>query len=115
MKRTSMVSNKEDIVVLNAECPGCVSHQLLAGKAPCGKNWTQVACPYWPRFGRVTASDFGEKLKSQVHARKGKPHASGLFTSDADASVMQLLKDSGWSPSAHGTSETIDFAVGAAR
>ena len=90
-------------------------HQLLAGKAPCSRNWTQIACPYWQQFSRAVAREFDEIIRPQIVARKGKPHAGGLVTTDAETSILQLLTDSGFNPSFHRTRETVDFAIGAAR
>ena len=70
-KRTSLVSDREEFSCMNAECVGCAKHQLLAGKAPCGRNWTQVACPYWLQFSRAVAVNLVKSFVRRLLHAKG--------------------------------------------
>ena len=49
-KPTALLCTHEAIEAINGQCQGGHKHIALRGKAPCGRNWTQVACPYWPGF-----------------------------------------------------------------
>ena len=55
-KPTMIAANVAELLGLYRRCDGCHEHISFKGNAPCGRSWTAVASPYWPKFAREWVS-----------------------------------------------------------
>ena len=79
-KPTWVFANSALILAVSRKCPGCASHIPLVGYAPCGRNWTAIAGPYWPAFARAWANVWESAyIVSQV---AGIPHQMKISFGD---------------------------------
>ena len=49
-----------------AVCQGGHDHIPLRGTAPCGRLWTRIACPYWPKWAQTNSVCWAPVLGSHV-------------------------------------------------
>ena len=94
-KATAIIANTEQILRLNAGCPGCERHIVLQGKAPDGRSWTSVASPYWPSFAKAMARSW-EWAKHLGQSLDGT-HLAG-WNPRAEGGICDALGASGFAP-----------------
>ena len=97
-KPTWVFANFSEIVNLSRTCPDFEhEHISLQGFAPCGRNWTAVAGPYWPAFARRWAETWNGALSmSNV---KASTHLSGMQMYNNETSLVERLQQQGFEPS----------------
>ena len=81
-KPTSLLSNHWCIHQLQCRCDNSHAHITLEGYAPCGRNWTAIASPYWPAFAAKIVCCWSHLLnQEQTEIHHAAAHHSGLSLS----------------------------------
>ena len=111
-KPTWVLANFAAIQELSRRCPSVPhEHIPLVGFAPCGRNWTAVAGPYWPAFARAWAQVWSPVLSEcQV---KDASHIAGLQCFDAESSLEVRLQKQGFVPSGRRSANVVAQRVAA--
>ena len=91
-KPTTLAANFGEITGLFRRCDGRHGHISLQGNAPCGRNWTAIASPYWPEFARAWETLCAVLF---VWARRPGPPLifAGFASVPADVDVYAVLDE----------------------
>ena len=110
-----MFANSTLILAIARQCPGFPHrHISLVGYAPCGRNWTAIAGPYWPQFARVWAEAWASLLPlcKDVSACNST-HLAGVHCWNTEMSLAAQLEEQGFSPSGRRSANIIAQRVAA--
>ena len=115
-KPTALLANHECIKQLACNCDGTHTHIALAGKAPCSRKWTDVACPYWPQFAAVIVKCWSHLLsveQAKYYTAAACRSGFALASPASDMSLDDVLETSGWAPSGKRSRTTVAFRIAA--
>ena len=98
-KPTTLAVSFPEAAALARKCPGCPNHIQLQGMAPCGRNWTAVASPYWPAFASTWASVCAPYWQDYEIGAPSVSHLSGFGVAPDSLTVKQILDMKQYNPS----------------
>ena len=104
IKPTMVFSNSRLIEALCRRCPGCDYHQPIAGRAPCGTPWSQLASAYFPMWARSYALIFRHLAHQPFTAASDRRLG---WCAPCDISPANVLRKAGFQPSAHRHIDTV--------
>ena len=111
---TAIASNHASISQLEAKCKGGHCHIQLAGKAPCGTNWTALASPYRPAFANARVDVWSSvKKDADNDIQKSTAWRTGQPTFDVSQTWDQALELLQFTPSGKRTRETVAARIAA--
>ena len=111
-KPTWVFSNFASILELSRACPPYHhEHIPLVGYAPCGRNWTAIAGPYWPAFARAWSQVWRPVLSDCL--MRAVPHLAGVQCFDTSVSLEQRLREQGFVPSGRRSANVVAQRVAA--
>lgn len=98
-KPTSILTSLQELAVLQLLCTCRCADQILAGKAPDGRNWTAVASPYWPELTVSWAKSCISIQPGPSDPVPSSSHLSGFGFHASDISLDTLLSEMSFEPS----------------
>ena len=99
MKPTTIVASDPAILRLTCRCDRQHEHIRLRGQAPCGRDWTSIAGPYWPGFARAIVDCWSHLLHDDSSRYRGAAYRSAMLTEDKDLSMADTLDTVEFDPS----------------
>ena len=115
-KPTRLAANSACIEGLHLRCCGGHDHQPLEGCAPCGRNWTAIASPYWPTFAQKMACAWQHLLTDDhLEVTSASSYRSALLTERADLTVTAAMANAQFQPSGKRSRMSIGAQIGAGK
>ena len=92
-KPTTIIANFEGIQALECRCKGGHDHLPLVGRAPDGRSWMAIACPYWPGFTQALAKVWKRcKPSSTEQVDHQQAHRGGVIGVCAEGTWAEVLE-----------------------
>ena len=98
-KPTTILTNLLELYSIQRRCRCQRPHQVLAGKAPNGQNWTAVASPYWPELTDEWAN-LCSPIRPQIgEGQSASSNLAGFGFDDSVRPLNELLDEMAFTPS----------------